>query len=80
MTTAEGNVTWLFSAIFRSSCQIRVRYYPFDDQVLCSSSAHFNIDIDSRNVISNLLPGRIIEVKSISALQPTKAIYRGVIL
>ncbi|KAK0404779.1 hypothetical protein QR680_017621 [Steinernema hermaphroditum] len=32
MTTSEGNVTWLFSAIFKSSCQIRVRYYPFDDQ------------------------------------------------
>ncbi|VDK52665.1 unnamed protein product [Anisakis simplex] len=32
MTTADGNVTWLFSAIFKSSCQIKVRYYPFDDQ------------------------------------------------
>uniref|UniRef100_A0A914WQK1 Uncharacterized protein n=1 Tax=Plectus sambesii TaxID=2011161 RepID=A0A914WQK1_9BILA len=32
MATSNGNVTWLFSAIFRSSCQIRVRYYPFDDQ------------------------------------------------
>ncbi|VDN38221.1 unnamed protein product [Gongylonema pulchrum] len=32
MTTSSGNVTWLFSAIFKSSCQIKVRYYPFDDQ------------------------------------------------
>uniref|UniRef100_A0A9J2Q279 Neurotransmitter-gated ion-channel transmembrane domain-containing protein n=1 Tax=Ascaris lumbricoides TaxID=6252 RepID=A0A9J2Q279_ASCLU len=32
MTTSDGNVTWLFSAIFKSSCQIKVRYYPFDDQ------------------------------------------------
>ncbi|ETN77898.1 Neurotransmitter-gated ion-channel ligand binding domain protein, partial [Necator americanus] len=32
MTTSDGNVTWLFSALFRSSCPIRVRYYPFDDQ------------------------------------------------
>ncbi|VDN23726.1 unnamed protein product [Gongylonema pulchrum] len=34
MTTSSGNVTWLFSAIFKSSCQIKVRYYPFDDQIL----------------------------------------------
>ncbi|KAK6017902.1 neuronal acetylcholine receptor subunit alpha-7 domain protein, partial [Ostertagia ostertagi] len=33
MVTSNGNVTWLFSALFRSSCPIRVRYYPFDDQV-----------------------------------------------
>ncbi|RCN38192.1 hypothetical protein ANCCAN_15891 [Ancylostoma caninum] len=32
MATSDGNVTWLFSALFRSSCPIRVRYYPFDDQ------------------------------------------------
>ncbi|GMT04230.1 hypothetical protein PENTCL1PPCAC_26404 [Pristionchus entomophagus] len=32
MATSEGNVTWLFSAIFKSSCRIQVRYYPFDDQ------------------------------------------------
>ncbi|VDO62743.1 unnamed protein product [Haemonchus placei] len=32
MVTSNGNVTWLFSALFRSSCPIRVRYYPFDDQ------------------------------------------------
>lgn len=28
-----GNVTWLSSAIFKSSCQMNVRFYPFDDQV-----------------------------------------------
>ncbi|GMR32567.1 hypothetical protein PMAYCL1PPCAC_02762, partial [Pristionchus mayeri] len=28
----DGNITWLFSAIFKSSCRIQVRYYPFDDQ------------------------------------------------
>lgn len=42
MTTNDGNITWLFSAIFKSSCQIRVRYYPFDDQVIFS-----NIGIDA---------------------------------
>lgn len=30
--TPRGNVSWLASAIFRSSCQMKVRYYPFDDQ------------------------------------------------
>ncbi|CAB3399484.1 unnamed protein product [Caenorhabditis bovis] len=34
MVTSDGNVTWLFSALFRSSCPIRVRYYPFDDQII----------------------------------------------
>lgn len=33
MASSDGNVTWLFSALFKSSCPIRVRYYPFDDQV-----------------------------------------------
>jgi hypothetical protein len=28
----DGNITWLFAAIYRSPCQIDVRYYPFDDQ------------------------------------------------
>ncbi|CAJ0934315.1 unnamed protein product, partial [Mesorhabditis belari] len=32
MVSSDGNVTYLYSAIFRSSCRIKVRYYPFDDQ------------------------------------------------
>uniref|UniRef100_A0A915E4E2 Ligand-gated ion channel 4 n=1 Tax=Ditylenchus dipsaci TaxID=166011 RepID=A0A915E4E2_9BILA len=32
MVNNEGNVTWLFSALFESNCAIKVRYYPFDDQ------------------------------------------------
>ena len=28
----EGNVTWLSSAIFKSSCEINVEYFPFDEQ------------------------------------------------
>lgn len=31
--TDIGNVTWLAFAIFKSSCKVNVRYYPFDDQV-----------------------------------------------
>jgi nicotinic acetylcholine receptor len=34
----EGNVTWLAAAIFKSSCQMNVRYYPFDEQVVSADS------------------------------------------
>jgi len=30
--TYDGNVTWLSSAIFKSSCAINVEYFPFDEQ------------------------------------------------
>ncbi|CAF0756631.1 unnamed protein product [Brachionus calyciflorus] len=29
----DGNVTWLSTVIFKSSCSINVRYFPFDEQV-----------------------------------------------
>uniref|UniRef100_A0A0K0EI08 Neurotransmitter-gated ion-channel ligand-binding domain-containing protein n=1 Tax=Strongyloides stercoralis TaxID=6248 RepID=A0A0K0EI08_STRER len=32
MTTSKGNVTWLFSALFKSVFHLNVKYYPFDDQ------------------------------------------------
>ena len=32
IVTSNGNVTWLSTSIFRSSCSINVRYFPFDDQ------------------------------------------------
>ena len=28
----DGNLTWLSSAIFKSSCAINVEYFPFDEQ------------------------------------------------
>ena len=31
--TSDGNVTWLSTSIFRSSCSMNVRYFPFDTQV-----------------------------------------------
>jgi hypothetical protein len=31
--TFNGNVTWVAAAIFKSSCPMNVRYYPFDEQV-----------------------------------------------
>ena len=30
--TSNGNVTWLSTSIFHSSCMINVRYFPFDVQ------------------------------------------------
>ena len=32
IVTADGNVTWLSMVIFRSSCAIDVKYFPFDEQ------------------------------------------------
>ncbi|CAG0886492.1 unnamed protein product [Cyprideis torosa] len=32
IVNSTGNVAWLSSAIFRSSCQINVEYFPFDEQ------------------------------------------------
>ena len=32
IVTNEGNVTWLSMTIFKSSCAINVRYFPFDEQ------------------------------------------------
>ena len=30
--TYDGNLTWLSSAIFKSSCGINVEFFPFDEQ------------------------------------------------
>uniref|UniRef100_A0A914C8B5 Ligand-gated ion channel 4 n=1 Tax=Acrobeloides nanus TaxID=290746 RepID=A0A914C8B5_9BILA len=46
MATSEGNVTWLFSALFKSSCPIRVRYYPFDDQECDLRFASWSHDVN----------------------------------
>ncbi|XP_057378607.1 neuronal acetylcholine receptor subunit alpha-10-like isoform X1 [Daphnia carinata] len=32
IVTHDGNLTWLSSAIFKSSCGINVEYFPFDEQ------------------------------------------------
>lgn len=29
----DGNVSWTMAGIFKSSCELDVRYYPFDYQV-----------------------------------------------
>uniref|UniRef100_A0A914Q0S3 Uncharacterized protein n=1 Tax=Panagrolaimus davidi TaxID=227884 RepID=A0A914Q0S3_9BILA len=45
MVTADGNVTWLFSALFKSSCQLKVRYYPFDGQECILKFSSWSHDI-----------------------------------
>jgi hypothetical protein len=30
---SDGNITWLATGIFESSCSIDVHYFPFDTQV-----------------------------------------------
>ncbi|XP_065556207.1 neuronal acetylcholine receptor subunit alpha-10-like isoform X4 [Artemia franciscana] len=32
IVSSDGNLTWLSSAIFKSSCAINVEYFPFDEQ------------------------------------------------
>ena len=39
---SNGNVTWLSSAIFQSSCMINVRFFPFDIQ---NCSLFFGINL-----------------------------------
>ncbi|KAI6244137.1 hypothetical protein M3Y99_00084800 [Aphelenchoides fujianensis] len=46
MVTHEGNVTWLFSAIYVSGCEISVQYYPFDQQEGDLSSYMNNSEFD----------------------------------
>lgn len=42
LVNSDGNVTWVAAAIFKSSCPLDVRYYPFDRQVnICRSQDYF---------------------------------------
>ncbi|KAK8400692.1 hypothetical protein O3P69_002469 [Scylla paramamosain] len=44
IVTSDGNVTWLSSAIFRSSCSINVEYFPFDEQKCVMKFASWTYD------------------------------------
>jgi hypothetical protein len=33
IVTSRGDVTWLSSAVFKSSCAIDVEFFPFDEQI-----------------------------------------------
>uniref|UniRef100_A0AC34Q3H0 Uncharacterized protein n=1 Tax=Panagrolaimus sp. JU765 TaxID=591449 RepID=A0AC34Q3H0_9BILA len=51
MVTEVGNVTWLFSGLFTSSCQMRVRYYPFDSQECELKFASWSHDISEIDLV-----------------------------
>ncbi|XP_014674123.1 PREDICTED: ligand-gated ion channel 4-like, partial [Priapulus caudatus] len=49
----DGNVTWLAAAIFRSSCRINVRYFPFDEQNCMLQFASWTYDGFQMDLIKN---------------------------
>ena len=55
IVSADGNVTWLSMVIFKSSCAINVRFFPFDEQNCSLKFASWTYDgfqIDLRKVSS----------------------------
>uniref|UniRef100_A0A7E4ZU89 Ligand-gated ion channel 4 n=1 Tax=Panagrellus redivivus TaxID=6233 RepID=A0A7E4ZU89_PANRE len=80
MATSEGNVTWLFSALFKSSCQMRVRYYPFDTQecyLRFSSWSHDASEIDlglttNQGDLSSYLNSTEFDLVELSAIREVK--------
>ncbi|KAI6191601.1 hypothetical protein M3Y97_00245800 [Aphelenchoides bicaudatus] len=57
MVTHEGNVTWLFSALFKSNCAIRVRDFPFDMQTCNLNFASWSHSIQEIDVLINTEKG-----------------------
>ena len=53
IVTADGNVTWLSSAIFKSSCAINVEYFPFDEQKCSMKFASWTYDGFQVNLINS---------------------------
>ncbi|GFW94772.1 neuronal acetylcholine receptor subunit alpha-7 [Trichonephila clavipes] len=49
--SSDGNLTWLSSAIFRSSCKINVAWFPFDEQNCSMKFASWSYDGFRVNVI-----------------------------
>ncbi|KAG8190481.1 hypothetical protein JTE90_016719 [Oedothorax gibbosus] len=48
---SDGNLTWLSSAIFRSSCKINVAWFPFDEQNCSMKFASWSYDGFRVNVV-----------------------------
>lgn len=57
MVQSDGNVTWLSSVIFKSSCSINVRYFPFDEQVCELIFASWTFDMLRLNLDINTAEG-----------------------
>lgn len=54
-----GNVTWLSMSIFRSSCSIDVKYFPYDIQNCSMDFASWTYGMDKLNIISHSDSGDI---------------------
>ena len=53
IVTNDGNITWLSMVIFRSSCAIDVKYFPFDEQncsMLFASWAYDGFQVNLQKV------------------------------
>ena len=61
IVTSDGNVTWLSMVIFRSSCNVNVRYFPFDEQNCSMQFASWTYDGFQLNLVkvSALLLGKL---------------------
>ncbi|ESP04297.1 hypothetical protein LOTGIDRAFT_136425 [Lottia gigantea] len=53
IVTSDGNVTWLSMVIFKSSCSIDVRYFPFDEQNCTMLFASWTYDGYQLNLMVN---------------------------
>lgn len=51
IVTAQGNVTWLSMVIFKSSCDIDVKYFPFDTQNCALEFSSWTFDAYSLNLL-----------------------------
>ena len=53
IVSSDGNVTWLSSAIFKSSCEINVEYFPFDEQSCYMKFASWTYDGFQVNLLNS---------------------------
>ncbi|XP_045170379.1 neuronal acetylcholine receptor subunit alpha-10-like [Mercenaria mercenaria] len=59
IVTSDGNVTWLSMVIFKSSCAINVRYFPFDVQNCSMQFASWTYDGFQVNLVITTNEGDI---------------------
>lgn len=53
IVASDGNITWLSSAIFKSSCAINVEFFPFDEQKCSMKFASWTYDGFQVNLINS---------------------------